>query len=232
MDINFLTYCEASQPEDVEGCCVFRYAQYFLKWVQSGLFLQYEQYTQLYKKFKARQVWSLYRDITLRKQRGLLMKKSKVPAVRILWEIPLISQIHLTVQRRPNTLLTRYEPGILCRGETQGVQRCFFSCACWPPLHTAASPPPPSLLLFPWPCAECWHKLGGGRRVRGREGVRKWKREKEVGKVKKTLKPLVIFSNKSWHPVFVASASPIFWFRVAKAKATCRLSPSAPAEQD
>lgn len=91
MDINFLTYCEVSQPEDVEGCFVFRYAQYFLKWVQSGLLLQYEQYTQLYKKFKARQVWSLYRDITLRKQRGLLMKKSKVPAVRILWEIPLIS---------------------------------------------------------------------------------------------------------------------------------------------
>lgn len=169
----------------MEACCVFRYAQYLLKWVQSRLFLQYEQYTQLYKKFKARQVWSLYRDITLRKQRGLLMKKSKVPAVRILWEIPLICSIHLTVQRQPNTLLTRYEPGILWQGETQGVQRCFFSCACWPPLRTAVSLPPPSLLLFPRPCAECWQKLGGGRRVRGREGVRKWKREKEAAKIKK-----------------------------------------------
>lgn len=57
------------------------------------------------------------------------------------------------------------------------------------------------LRVLPSPCARCWQKLGGGRRVQGREGGRESEneREKEADKMKKTpnLTALVIFSDKS-----------------------------------
>lgn len=80
-----------------------------------------------------------------------------------------------------------------------------------------------------------WEGGGGSKRGKEQENERERerKRKRQLKKKDKNLKPLVIFSDKSWHPVFVACAPMSFCFRVAKrAERICRLVPSALAEHD
>lgn len=188
MDISFLTRREVSQPKDVEGRVSSDIHRIYKTGSRAGCFCNTRNTRCSTRNSKRDRPEPCIGTSPLGSITLSWWKKEAVCCQELMRNTSYILNTSYCT-KATNQLLTRYELGILWWGETQGVQRCFCSCACWTPSRTAVSQPLPSPLLFPWPCATCWQKLGGGRRVRGREGVRKWESEKEAAEIIKKKQP-------------------------------------------
>lgn len=191
--VSFSTHWEASQTQDVEGCASLDSHNIFKNWIVSRLVLLYGQYTLLCMKFRARQLWSLHGHIHPQEQHILLIENGDFLAnTSCLKEISQCKATHAMWAGNP---LAR-------RGSRRAQEllpRCLlatfaYSCASATAISSVSSPPR---------VLSADRELGGGRESEN-------EREKEADKIKKNKKhnltPPVIFSDKSWHPVFIESA--------------------------
>lgn len=232
MDIIFLTHCEGSQPEDVEGRVSSVIHSIYKNGYRAGCFFNMSNTHCSTRNSKRDGSDPCIGTWPPGSSTLSSWKKQAACCQDLMRNTSYIVNTSDCAKAAEHITHAVWAGNPLVRRDSRSTEVLLLLCLLDTFAYSCVSATAISSAL---PLTVCWVLTQTGRWEEGaREGGSKKMREGERGSWnKKTLKPLVIFSDKSWHPVFIASAAPNFCFRVAKkAKAVCRLFPSAPAEQE